>query len=84
MLSKYKPNKNLIKNLKQHAGRNNKGRITVAHRGGGHKKLYRQIAFNRDYFKAIVDLIEYDPARSAFIAHLSYKEKKKKKLYYSG
>lgn len=78
MLSKYKPNKNLIKNLKQHAGRNNKGRITVAHRGGGHKKLYRQIAFNRDYFKAIVDLIEYDPARSAFIAHLSYKEKKKK------
>ncbi len=78
MLSKYKPNKNLIKNLKQRAGRNNTGRITVAHRGGGHKKLYRQIAFNRQNLKSIVESIEYDPIRSAFIACLSYKEKKKK------
>lgn len=78
MLSKYKPNKNLTISQKHHAGRNNQGRITVAHKGGGHKKSYRQMAFHRKYLKAIVESIEYDPMRSAFIACLSYKGKKKK------
>jgi large subunit ribosomal protein L2 len=77
MISKYKANKNLLNKLKQHAGRNNQGRITVAHKGGGHKQNYRKINFKRDKGQSIVTSIEYDPNRSANIAQLSYKDKKK-------
>lgn len=77
-ISKYKSNKKLLKKYKQNAGRNNQGRITVAHKGGGHRQLYRNINFIRLLQKYIVINIEYDPYRTAFIAQLSLKDKNKK------
>ena len=63
--------KKLIKGFKRANGRNNKGRITVRHRGGGHKRLYRKISFNRSKnIKGNVIEILYDPNRSANIAHI--------------
>ncbi len=78
-LTKKKPEKSLTGPLKDDAGRNNKGRITRRHSGGGHKKLYRTIDFKRlrDGIPARVEAIEYDPNRSARIALLSYKDGKK-------
>ena len=58
----------LIKNLKRKQGRNNQGRITVRHRGGGHKRLYRKISFKRGSIKGFIRGLEYDPNRSANIA----------------
>jgi len=71
--SPYAP---LLKKKKQRSGRNNQGRITSKHRGGGHKKLYRLIDFkrNKDGIEAKVDRLEYDPNRSAHIALLLYKD----------
>lgn len=73
-ITKSEPEKSLVEPLKKHAGRNNQGRITVRHRGGGHKRLYRIIDFKRDKFgvPAKVAAIEYDPNRSARIALLHY------------
>jgi len=68
------PLKSLVTGLKRTGGRNNLGRITSDHRGGGHKKLYRLVDFKRnklDIF-ATVERIEYDPNRTAFIALLKY------------
>ena len=69
-----KPEKSLLRPLKKNAGRNNQGVITVRHRGGGHKRLYRVIDFkrNKDGIKSVVDSIQYDPNRSARIALLKY------------
>lgn len=58
----------LVKSLKKSGGRNNTGRITVRHRGGGHKRRYRFIDFRFNYFDAVIKSIEYDPNRTAFIA----------------
>jgi large subunit ribosomal protein L2 len=68
------PKKSLTEGLKKTGGRNNFGRITSWHRGGGHKRLYRYIDFKRDIFdiSAVVERIEYDPNRTAFIALLRY------------
>lgn len=57
-------------------GRNNTGRITVRHQGGGHKRLYREIDFKRNKLRvqAVVERIEYDPNRTAYIALLKYKD----------
>lgn len=73
-LWKGRPVKNLTEGLKKSGGRNNNGRITSRHRGGGHKRLYRVIDFKRTKFdvSATVERIEYDPNRSAFIALLKY------------
>jgi large subunit ribosomal protein L2 len=73
-LHKGKPHAALISSQKQSAGRNNNGRITVRHRGGGHKHHYRMIDFKRDKdgIAAKVERIEYDPNRSANIALLVY------------
>lgn len=60
--------KSLTKTLQKNGGRNNTGRITVRHQGGGHKKRYRDIDFNFNYKEAIIVSIEYDPNRSAYIA----------------
>jgi len=78
-LTKKRPEKSLTGPLKKDAGRNNNGRITRRHSGGGHKKLYRIIDFKRlrDGIPARVEAIEYDPNRSARIALLSYKDGKK-------
>ncbi len=68
------PEKSLLKPLPKKAGRNNQGRITCRHRGGGHKRHYRIIDFkrNKNDIKARVASIEYDPNRSARIALLHY------------
>jgi len=74
------PEKTLVTPLKKNAGRNNSGRLTVRHRGGGHKRLYRKIDFKRDKdgIPAKVATIEYDPNRSANIALLHYVDGEKR------
>ena len=73
-LWKGRPVKKLTEGVAKSGGRNNNGRITSRHRGGGHKRLYRVIDFKRTKFdvSAVVERIEYDPNRSAFIALLKY------------
>jgi large subunit ribosomal protein L2 len=73
-ITKTEPEKSLTVSLKSSGGRNAKGRLTVRHKGGGHKRLYRIIDFKRrkDDIPAVVAAIEYDPNRSANIALLHY------------
>ena len=73
---KAKPERSLVETLKKHSGRNSYGRITVRHRGGGNKKKYRIIDFRRNKLDmpAVVERIEYDPNRSAFIALVKYED----------
>ena len=75
-----KPEKSLTKKKKRTGGRNNLGRMTVRHRGGGHKKRYREIDFkrNKDIVPGKVATIEYDPNRSANIALIHYKDGEKR------
>ncbi len=79
-ITKKKPERSLIEPLKKHAGRNNRGRITTRHRGGGNKRFYRLIDFKRDKsgVPAKVAAIEYDPNRSARIALLFYVDGEKR------
>jgi len=74
------PEKSLLRPLRKRAGRNNQGRITVRHRGGGHKRAYRVIDFKRDKFgvPARVASVEYDPNRSARLALLLYADGEKR------
>ncbi|MBN2296834.1 MAG: 50S ribosomal protein L2 [Pirellulales bacterium] len=69
-----KPEKKLLRPKRRKGGRNNQGKITARHRGGGHKRQYRQIDFrrNKDGVPAVVNSIQYDPNRSARIALLHY------------
>ena len=73
---KAKPERSLLETLKKNSGRNSYGRITVRHRGGGNKRKYRIIDFKRDKvdMPAVVQRIEYDPNRSAFIALVKYED----------
>lgn len=73
---KAKPERSLLETLKKNSGRNSYGRITVRHRGGGNKRKYRVIDFKRDKLDmpAVVQRLEYDPNRSAFIALLKYED----------
>jgi large subunit ribosomal protein L2 len=75
-----KPHRPLVEKLGQHAGRNNTGKTTVRHQGGGHKRQYRIIDFkrNKDNVPAKVATIEYDPNRSANIALLFYADGEKR------
>ncbi len=79
-ITKTTPEKSLLEPLKSSGGRNNNGRITVRHRGGGHKRRYRKIDFKRNKFgiPAKVASIEYDPNRSARIALLNYVDGEKR------
>ncbi|HOO32515.1 MAG TPA: 50S ribosomal protein L2 [Thermotogota bacterium] len=79
-ITKTTPEKSLLAPLKKTAGRNNRGRVTVRHRGGGHKRMYRIVDFkrNKDGIPAKVMSIEYDPNRSARIALLFYKDGEKR------
>jgi len=79
-ITRSKPHKPLLRPMKKKAGRNNQGRLTVRHRGGGHKRRYRLIDFRRDKhgIPARVDSIEYDPNRSARIALLVYADGEKR------
>jgi large subunit ribosomal protein L2 len=79
-LSTDRPLKRLTESKQRISGRNNKGRLTVRHRGGGHKRLYRIIDFRRDKHEipAKVVSLEYDPNRSALIALLAYADGEKR------
>lgn len=79
-ITRTEPEKSLLRPLKKKAGRNVYGRITVRHRGGGHRRMYRLIDFRRDKYgvPARVDSIEYDPNRSARIALLVYADGEKR------
>jgi large subunit ribosomal protein L2 len=78
-ITRDEPEPKLVRPLKKHGGRNNNGRITSRHRGGGHKRRYRVIDFKRNKIgvPAKVSAIEYDPNRSARIALLSYADGEK-------
>ena len=80
VLSDVKPEKSLLVKLKKNAGRNNYGRITVRHRGGGNKVKYRIIDFKRDKIdmNATVLTLEYDPNRTAYIALVQYEDGEKR------
>jgi large subunit ribosomal protein L2 len=79
-IAKKRPERSLVTDLRKRGGRNNQGRITLRHRGGGNKHLYRIIDFKRDKFgvPARVAAIEYDPNRSARIALLHYVDGEKR------
>ena len=71
-----KPKKSLLVTLKSHAGRNSAGRITVRHQGGGNKRRYRLVDFKQTRFlgvPAVVESLQYDPYRTAFIALVKYR-----------
>jgi large subunit ribosomal protein L2 len=75
-LTDQEPYKPLTESIKKTGGRNSKGQISMRHRGGGHKRLYRIIDFKRNKFEipGEVETIEYDPNRSAFISLIKYKD----------
>src|SRR5919202_1732032 len=79
-ITKKKPEKSLLQPLRKRGGRNNQGRVTVRHRGGGHKRAYRVIDFKRNKhgIPAKVAAIEYDPNRTARIALLNYSDGEKR------
>ena len=79
-ITRDKPEKSLCEPLKKSGGRNNRGRRTARHRGGGHKRIYRRIDFKREKLEvpAKVASIEYDPNRSARIALLHYRDGEKR------
>jgi len=78
------PQKNLTSKISRNQGRNNRGIITSRHRGGGHKRLYRNIDFKRDklYVNGIIKTIEYDPNRNARIALVDYQDGEKRYILY--
>jgi len=79
-ITKKRPESRLIEPLRKQAGRNNQGRITTRHRGGGHKRFYRIIDFKRNKIGIAgkVQAIEYDPNRSARIALIAYSDGEKR------
>jgi large subunit ribosomal protein L2 len=79
-ITKKTPEKSLLEPIRKKGGRNNQGRVTIRHRGGGHKRMYRIIDFRRDKrgIPATVASIEYDPNRSARIALLKYADGEKR------
>jgi large subunit ribosomal protein L2 len=83
-LADKEPESSLTKVIKNNAGRNNTGKITVRHRGGQHKRLYRMVDFTRDNFEVEgkVTALEYDPNRSAHIALVEYESDEEPKKAY--
>lgn len=80
ILTTNKPEKSLLVNLDKKAGRNNQGKITIRHRGGGHKRKYRLIDFkrNKDGIVGTIKSIEYDPNRTSFISLVVYADGEKR------
>ncbi|NNC61119.1 MAG: 50S ribosomal protein L2, partial [Eudoraea sp.] len=78
-LTADKPEKSLLAPLKKSGGRNSHGKMTMRHRGGGHKRRYRLVDFKRmkQGVNAEVKSIQYDPNRTAFIALIEYKDGEK-------
>jgi large subunit ribosomal protein L2 len=79
-ITKSKPEKSLLRKNHRNKGRNNRGVITIRHRGGGHKRLYRLIDFKRNKYgiEGVVASIEYDPNRNARIALIHYLDGEKR------
>jgi large subunit ribosomal protein L2 len=80
-VTKSKPEKRLRKRVQKKSGRNNQGKLTIRHRGGGHKRLYRLVDFNRvdkHNIEGKVTAVEYDPYRSAYIMLVTYKDGEKR------
>jgi len=79
-ITRARPERSLVRSLKKQGGRNFRGKITVRHRGGGNKRLYRIVDFKRDKFgvPGRVTTIEYDPNRSARIALVTYADGEKR------
>lgn len=79
-LTKKRPEKSLVRGLSKTGGRNNQGKITVRHRGGGAKQLLREVDFKRDKYDVVarVAAIEYDPGRTANLALLHYQDGEKR------
>ena len=79
-LTRNKPEKSLLRPIKKHAGRNNRGVTTVRHRGGGSRRHYRLIDFKRDKkgIRGLVISVEYDPNRSSYIALIQYPDGEKR------
>ena len=79
-ITKAKPEKSLLRKNHRSKGRNNRGVITIRHRGGGHKRLYRLIDFKRNKYgvEGVVAAIEYDPNRNARIALIHYRDGEKR------
>jgi len=79
-LTRSKPEKSLVKGYKRSVGRNNSGKITTRHKGGGHKKLFRDVDFkyNKIDVPYIIKSVEYDPNRSGFIGLAQYKDGEKR------
>jgi len=84
-ITKTKPERTLIQKNHRSKGRNNRGVITIRHRGGGHKRRYRIIDFNRNKYgiEGIVSAIEYDPNRNARIALIYYKDGEKRYILHT-
>ena len=80
LITTDRPQKSLLSSKNRTGGRNNSGKMTVRHRGGGHKKRYRIIDFKRNKFDLVAEVktIEYDPNRSAFIALIEYLDGEKR------
>ena len=80
LITRAKPEKSLVESIKKNSGRNNTGRITSRHRGGGAKKIYRIIDFKRNKIGVVgtVAYIEYDPNRTANIALIQYEDGEKR------
>src|ERR1035437_4892993 len=80
VLTKSEPTKNLTSGFRRSLGRNSQGRITVRHKGGGHKRLYRDVdfAYDKKDIPAKITTVEYDPNRSAFIGLAVYKDGEKR------
>src|SRR5262247_567145 len=79
-ITRRKPERSLLETVRKSGGRNNVGRITARHRGGGNKRHYRRIDFRRDKdgIPGKVQSVEYDPNRSANIALIAYKDGEKR------
>lgn len=80
VLTGAKPTKSLTSGFRRSNGRNSQGRITMRHKGGGHKRLFRDVDFlyNKKDIPAIIKSVEYDPNRSAFIGLAVYKDGEKR------
>src|SRR5258708_1604871 len=80
-VTKSRPEKRLTMSFKKHAGRNNQGKLTIRHQGGGHKQLYRIIDFKQRDKMGIegkVVAIQYDPNRTSYIILVNYKDGEKR------
>lgn len=85
VLTNDRPEKSLLESLSKNGGRNNQGRITTRHQGGGHKRKYRVVDFKRNKhdIQGTIASIEYDPNRNAFISLVNYADGEKRYILFA-